>query len=107
MQLTVSPQVHGGAVASVKQLRLEEGLAAGAGFQVGAELCDGRHLADPYELTLQGASNLDFRSRADATDGEITIRGGADAHVDQLRLKEGLAVDADNQIAADLHEQAL
>jgi len=50
--------VHGGADASVEQLRLEEGLAAGAGFQVGAELCEGRHLADPCELTLQSASPL-------------------------------------------------
>jgi len=79
-------------------------LAAGAGFQVSAELCEGRHLADPCELTLQGASNLDFRSRADATDGETTIRGGADARVDQLRLKEGLVVDAGNQVGADLRE---
>ena len=59
MRLTVSPKAHGGADARVEHARLEEGLAAGAGFQVGAELCEGRHLAGPCELTLQGASNLD------------------------------------------------
>ena len=83
---------------------VKEGLA-GAGLQVGTDLCEGRRLAVLCEVPLQGACNqlqsLDLSSTADATGGGTHVHGGADDTVKQLRL-EGLAVGAGIKVGAEL-----
>mmetsp|Transcript_24932 Transcript_24932/g.52180 ORF Transcript_24932/g.52180 Transcript_24932/m.52180 type:complete len:380 (+) Transcript_24932:270-1409(+) len=78
----------------------------GGGVEVGAELGEGGDLAVLGELELEGARNLlhglALRGGAYARDGEADVDRRADAAVEELGLKEDLAVSDGDHVGWDV-----
>mmetsp|Transcript_64756 Transcript_64756/g.128016 ORF Transcript_64756/g.128016 Transcript_64756/m.128016 type:complete len:653 (-) Transcript_64756:1006-2964(-) len=78
----------------------------GGRIEVGAELGEGRNLTVLRELELEGAGDLlhrlALRSGADTRHGETDVDSGTDATVEELRLKEDLAVGDGDHVGGDV-----
>ena len=83
-------RVEGGLLEELDDASAAVELGLGLGVQVGAELREGRQLAELGELALQLSADLlgglDLRGRADAGDGEADGHRGADALVEEVGL---------------------
>src|SRR5882757_684378 len=81
-------------------------LGLGLGVEVGAELREGREFAELGELALEFAADLlrdlDLRGRTDAGHGETDGDRGADALVEEIGLKEDLAVGDRDDVRRDV-----